>query len=65
MRAIAGIIVVIIAIAFLGLPFIGFMILLGLFMLLVNFATGVNTATSHSPITSVGESSGLRSCFHL
>ena len=40
MRAIAGIIVVIIAIAFLGLPLFGFMILLGLFMLLVNFATG-------------------------
>lgn len=35
MRVIAGIIV-----AFLGLPFIGFMILLGLFMLLVNFAVG-------------------------
>ena len=40
MRAIAGIIVVIIAIAFLGLRFVGFMILLGLFMLLVNVATG-------------------------
>ena len=40
MRVIAGIIVVIIIVAFLGLPFIGFMILLGLFMLLVNFAVG-------------------------
>ncbi len=40
MRVIAGIIVVIVIVAFLGLPFIGFMILLGLFMLLVNFAVG-------------------------
>jgi hypothetical protein len=40
MRVIAGILVVIIFVAFLGLPFIGFMILLGLFMLLVNFAVG-------------------------
>lgn len=40
MRVIAGIIVVIIIVAFLGLPFIGFMILLSLFMLLVNFAVG-------------------------
>ena len=42
MRVIAGIIVVIVIVAFLGLPFIGFMILLGLFMLLVNFAVGVD-----------------------
>ena len=40
MRVIASIIVVIIIVAFLGLPFIGFMILVGLFMLLVNFAVG-------------------------
>ena len=40
MRVIAGIIVVIIIVAFLGLPFIGFMILVGLFMLLVYFAVG-------------------------
>lgn len=40
MRVIAGIIVVIVIVAFLGLPFIGFMILLGLFMLLVNFVVG-------------------------
>ena len=40
MRVIAGIIVVIIIVAFLSLPFIGFMILVGLFMLLVNFALG-------------------------
>lgn len=40
MRVIAGIIVIIIIVAFLGLPFIGFMILVGLFMLLVNFAVG-------------------------
>lgn len=40
MRVIASIIVVIIIVAFLGLPFIGFLILVGLFMLLVNFAVG-------------------------
>ena len=40
MRVIASIIAVIVIVAFLGLPFIGFMILLGLFMLLVNFAVG-------------------------
>lgn len=40
MRFIAGIVVVIIVIGFLGLPFIGFMIMLGLFMLLVNYAVG-------------------------
>ena len=40
MRVIASIIAVIVIVALLGLPFIGFMILLGLFMLLVNFAVG-------------------------
>lgn len=40
MRTLAGIIVVIIVIAFLGLPFIGFMILLWLFILLVDYAAG-------------------------
>ncbi len=40
MRVIAGIIIVIVIVAFLGLPFIGFMIMAGLFMLLVNFALG-------------------------
>ncbi|WP_445345271.1 hypothetical protein [Acinetobacter bohemicus] len=40
MRVIASIIAVIVIVVFLGLPFIGFMILLGLFMLLVNFAVG-------------------------
>ncbi|WP_257222300.1 MULTISPECIES: hypothetical protein [Acinetobacter] len=40
MRFLAGIIVVIVIVAFLGLPFIGFMLMVGLFMLLVNFAVG-------------------------
>ena len=40
MRFLAGILVAVIIVAFLGLPFIGFMILVGLFMLLVNFAVG-------------------------
>lgn len=40
MRFIAGVVVVIIVIGFLGLPLIGFMIMLGLFMLLVNYALG-------------------------
>lgn len=40
MRFMAGIVVVIMVIWFLGLPFIGLMIFLGLFMLLLNFAAG-------------------------
>ncbi|WP_333669352.1 hypothetical protein [Acinetobacter guillouiae] len=40
MRAIAGIICVIAIICFLGLPFIGLMILFGLFVLLLKFALG-------------------------
>ncbi|MFW2173366.1 hypothetical protein ACG95N_07565 [Acinetobacter guillouiae] len=40
MRAIAGIICVIVIICFLGLPFIGLMIFFGLFYLLLKFALG-------------------------
>ncbi|WP_264753251.1 hypothetical protein [Acinetobacter sp. Root1280] len=40
MRVIAGIICVIAIICFLGLPFIGLMILFGLFVLLLKFALG-------------------------
>ena len=42
MRTIAGIVVVIIMIAVLGLPLIGFMIVAGLFMLLMDYAAGGN-----------------------
>lgn len=40
MRVIAGIICVIVIISFLGLPFIGLMILFGLFGLLFEYAFG-------------------------
>ncbi|ENV75477.1 MULTISPECIES: hypothetical protein [Acinetobacter] len=40
MRTLAGIICIIAVICFLGLPFIGFMIVMGLFIALAKFATG-------------------------
>jgi hypothetical protein len=40
MRTLAGIICVIAVICFLGLPFIGFMIVMGLFIALAKYATG-------------------------
>jgi len=40
MRILAGIICVIAVICFLGLPFIGFMIVMGIFIALAKFATG-------------------------
>ncbi|MFW1852823.1 hypothetical protein ACG9XR_19960 [Acinetobacter guillouiae] len=40
MRTLAGIICVIAVICLLGLPFIGFMIVVGIFMALAKFATG-------------------------
>jgi hypothetical protein len=40
MRTLAGIICIIAVICFLGLPFIGFMIVMGIFIALAKFATG-------------------------
>ncbi|WP_262781729.1 hypothetical protein [Acinetobacter guillouiae] len=40
MRILAGIICVIAVICFLGLPFIGFMIVMGMFIALAKFVTG-------------------------
>lgn len=42
MRAIAGIICIVAVISFLGLPFIGMMIVFGLFYLLAQYAFGGN-----------------------
>ena len=42
MRTLAGIICIITVICFLGLPFIGFMIAMGIFIALAKFATGEN-----------------------
>ncbi|WP_262773243.1 hypothetical protein [Acinetobacter bereziniae] len=42
MRAIAGIICIVAVICFLGLPFIGMMIVFGLFYLLAQYAIGGN-----------------------
>ncbi|KAF1026911.1 MULTISPECIES: hypothetical protein [Acinetobacter] len=42
MRAIAGIICIVAVICFLGLPFIGMMIVFGLFYLLAQYAFGGN-----------------------
>ncbi|MEG0348780.1 MAG: hypothetical protein RR605_12090 [Acinetobacter sp.] len=40
MRTLAGIICIVAVIFFLGLPFIGFMIVMGIFIALAKFATG-------------------------